>query len=233
MAAIAKGFPVDKRIAGRLGTLLFENERTRIFDFRLPAGSSGGVARHEFPTLRWQVGAGVHQMIGEDGSKTERAEVADKQVFWVEAGAPFQSFNAHGSREYRQVCWEFKEPPKRSEAEVRARLSSAIYPTEVGTAMLLDNAHCRVWDFFLEPGEGDYAAPHHHVLDYCFVYVAPGRLLGSHHDGTPGLFDSINEDNDVTWFDIPEGAPADRSFAHGGKNGYEDRPMREYLVEFK
>ena len=57
--------------------------------------------------------------------------------------------------------------------------------------------------------------------------------LTGHPDGTPGLFDSVNEDNDVTWFDIPEGAPEDPSFAHGGKNGYDDRPMREYLVEFK
>ena len=61
----------------------------------------------------------------------------------------------------------------------------------------------------------------------------PGRLLGSHADGTLGLFDSVNEDNDVTWFDIPEGAADDAAFAHGGVNGYDDRPMREYLVELK
>ena len=83
-------------------------------------------------------------------------------------------------------------------------------------------------------GGGDDQVPHHHVLDYCFVYVAKGRLLGSHHTGKPGLFDSINEDGDVTWFDIPsEIAPTDPGFAHGGKNGYDDKPMREYLVELK
>jgi hypothetical protein len=37
----------------------------------------------------------------------------------------------------------------------------------------------------------------------------------------------------VAWFDIPEGAGSDPSFAHGGENGYDDRPMREYLVELK
>lgn len=92
---------------------------------------------------------------------------------------------------------------------------------------------CRVWDFYLEPGGGDPLSPHHHVLDYAFVYVAKGRLLGSHHDGRPGLFDSVNEDGDVTWFDIPEGAGQDPTHAHGGKNGYDDLPMREYLVELK
>lgn len=85
----------------------------------------------------------------------------------------------------------------------------------------------------LPPGGGDPSDIHHHCLDYCFIYVAPGRLLGSHADGTLGLFDSVNEDNDVTWFDIPEGAADDAAFAHGGVNGYDDRPMREYLVELK
>ena len=73
----------------------------------------------------------------------------------MEAGAPFRCRNALTAVEYRQVCWEFKQPPKRSEAEVQTLLGSAIYPTTVGTAMLFENAHCRVWDFFLEPGEGE------------------------------------------------------------------------------
>ena len=87
--------------------------------------------------------------------------------------------------------------------------------------------------YSLAPNEGDPLLPHHHVLDYVFVYVAAGRLLGYTHDGKPGLFDSINEDGDVTWNDIPDGAELDPTFAHGGKNGYEDKPMREYLVELK
>ena len=98
----------------------------------------------------------------------------------------------------------------------------------------LTHRFCRCWDFYLEPGEGDPTKnAHHHVLDYVFVYVAKGRLLGYHPDGNPGLFDSINEDNDVTWEDIPPHAPESIEYAHGGKNGFEDRPMREYLVELK
>lgn len=63
--------------------------------------------------------------------------------------------------------------------------------------------------------------------------LAAGRLLGYSADGQPGLFDSTNEDGDVSWFDIPEGAGADPAYAHGGRNGYDDLPMREYLVELK
>ena len=68
-----------------------------------------------------------------------------------------------------------------------------------------------------------------------YLNVAPSLVRSSTNpsQGTLGLFDSINEDNDVTWFDIPEGAADDAAFAHGGKNGYDDRPMREYLVELK
>jgi hypothetical protein len=46
------------------------------------------------------------------------------------------------------------------------------------------------------------------------VYVAPGRLLGYTHDGTPGLFDLINDDGDVTFFEIQEGAEVDVSYGH-------------------
>jgi hypothetical protein len=216
------------------GTLLFENERMRITDFRLPPGASGGLAKHGYPTVRWQVGDGLLQVLdSECGATAAATAVADKHVDWVDAGLSFLVTNAHASEEFRQVCWEFKQPPRRTEAEVRQLLDAAIYTTDVGTALLFENQYCRVWDFFLEPGEGDIGQPHHHVLDYCFVYVAAGRLLGSHHDGTPGLFDSVNEDCDVTWFDIPESAPGDPRFAHGGRNGYEDQPMREYLVELK
>mmetsp|Transcript_8371 Transcript_8371/g.24579 ORF Transcript_8371/g.24579 Transcript_8371/m.24579 type:complete len:225 (+) Transcript_8371:151-825(+) len=216
------------------GTLLFENDRMRITDFRLPPGTSGGLAEHEYPTIRWQVGDGVQQMLdSESGEVGVPTATPDKNVFWVDAGQSFLCTNAHASEEYRQVCWAFKQPPRRTDEEVRQLLDGAIYTTDVGTARLFENRYCRVWDFYLDPGEGDLAKPHHHVLDYCFCYVAPGRLLGSHHDGTPGLFDSVNEDGDVTWFDIPDSAPEDPHYAHGGRNGYDDRPMREYLVELK
>ena len=104
---------------------------------------------------------------------------ADKRVTWAEAGSGFTVCNA-GEGEWRQVCWEFKQRPRRSEAVVRALLSSAIYTTCVGTDLLFENEYCRAWDFYLPPGGGDAGEPHHHVLDYAFVYVAKGRLLGEH-----------------------------------------------------
>lgn len=205
---------------------LFENARVRVSDLRLPAQAATSFV-HEFPTVRWQVDAGVHSLCG--GGPVP---VHDKAVTFMEAGTTWDCRNC-GDSVYRQVLFELKQPPRRTEAEVRELLARARFSTDVGTALLFENRWCRVWDFYLEPGAGDPCDIHHHVLDYVFVYVAPGRLLGSHSDGTPGLFDSINEDGDVTWFDIPDGAAEDAAFAHGGTNGYDDRPMREYLVELK
>jgi hypothetical protein len=131
------------------------------------------------------------------------------------------------------LWFEIKQEPSRGDDATKAILSNAIYSTDVGTELLFENRYCRVWDFYLPPGGGDPHVPHHHVLPYVFVYVAKGRLLGYTHDGKPGLFDSVNEDGDVTWNDIPDGAGRDVDYAHGGVNGYPDLPMREYLVEFK
>tara|TARA_B110001452_G_scaffold153869_1_gene128032 strand:+ start:225 stop:854 length:630 start_codon:yes stop_codon:yes gene_type:complete len=207
-------------------TPIFENARVRVCDLRLPALATASFL-HAHPTVRWQVDAGMHSI---DGS--EPAPVKDKTVAFSEAGTHFNCQNVGGA-DYRQIWFEIKQPPKRTEEEVQELLERAKYSTEVGTELLFENRYCRAWDFFLEPGAGDPKDIHHHVLDYCFVYVAPGRLLGSHADGRLGLFDSINVDNDVTWFDIPNGAADDDGFAHGGKNGYEDRSMREYLLELK
>lgn len=205
---------------------MFENDRVRVRDLQLSPGDSIQTTL-PFPTVRWQVNEGWHQE-----QNGQQVKVEDKKVVFDEAGAECTIVNV-GDVAYRQVWFEIKKEPRRTEEEVQKILDSAVYTTDVGTTLLLNNRWCRVWDFYLEPGEGDPMAPHHHVLDYVFVYVAKGRLLGYSHDGKPGLFDSVNEDGDVTWFDIPQGAEMDVSYAHGGKNGYDDLPMREYLVELK
>ena len=208
--------------------LLFENERVRVSDVRLQVGECIQ-STLTYPTVRWQVDLGCHK-----GSNGEPVFVDDKHVIFEEAGKVCEIENVSDQgAPYRQVWFEIKKEPMRTEEEVKQILSNSLYTSDVGTKLLLENRWCRVWDFYLEPGGGDPLAPHHHCLDYVFVYVAKGRLLGYSHDGKPGLFDSVNEDGDVTWFDIPPGAEKDVDFAHGGKNGYDDLPMREYLVELK
>ena len=127
--------------------------------------------------------------------------------------------------------------PRHSEEEIKDMFAKAMYSTDVGTDLLFENRLCRCWDFYLGPSEGGgIDTVHHHSLDYVFINVAPSRLLGLHPETLSLddlLFDSVSEDNQVTWNSVPSGAGTDASYAHGGKNGYNDRPMREYLVELK
>ncbi|CAK0788912.1 unnamed protein product [Prorocentrum cordatum] len=162
------------------------------------------------------------------------AAVEDKQAFFSSKPGVVWDLRNTGSRAYRQIWFELRQPPRHSQSEVDSLLAGAVYPTSVGTSLVFENGYCRAWDFYLGPGQGGGAeSTHHHVLDYLFVYVAPGRLLGYYPDGRPGLFDSINDDNDVSWFHIPDSAPGNPVYAHGGKNGYNDLPHRAYLVELK
>ena len=125
--------------------LLFENERIRVSDFRLSPGARGGTGSHPYPTIRWQVGDGCHILEHNGADSSIPAVVDDKSVLWIDAGDPFQCFNSHSSAEYRQICWEIKQPPRHTEDEVRAMLDGAIYSTEVGTTLLFENRFCRVW----------------------------------------------------------------------------------------
>jgi hypothetical protein len=214
--------PSAKTMTGSLPRVLFDNDRVRVSDLRLSPGASFSTT-FTYPTVRWQV----------DEGSDKTGPVADKAVFFEEPNATCELCNAASDSIFRQVWFELKQQPSRSEEETNEILSRAIYSTDVGTKLLFENRWCRVWDFHLGIGEGDPSSPHHHVLDYVYVYVARGRLLGYTHDGKPGLFDSINKDGDVTWNDIPDGAELVPNYAHGGKNGFDDLPMREYLVELK
>mmetsp|Transcript_839 Transcript_839/g.1796 ORF Transcript_839/g.1796 Transcript_839/m.1796 type:complete len:349 (+) Transcript_839:56-1102(+) len=172
-------------------------------------------------------------------------EVADRQVHYVEAGTTWEITNTSSEDDtslyYRQIVFEFlSNKPKYTEYEIREELfANAIYSTDVGTNLVFENELCRCWDFYLDPSQGGGVdTVHHHCLDYVFINVAPSRLLGLHPetlslDDELLLFDSVSEDNQVTWNSIPRDAGADIAFAHGGKNGYDDRPMREYLIELK
>jgi hypothetical protein len=227
--------------------VLFQNERIQVYDFRLPVGQSVTIPHHK-PTIRWQVDQGCHSLIEEKEQSTttqENGVVPDRQVYFVPPGTTWKLTNSATATEadehlgvYRQIVFELEsEKPRYSQQQVQELFQRAIFPTNVGTALLLENELVRVWDFYLAPGEGGgVETVHHHCLDYVFINVAPSRLLGLHPetlDLNNLLFDSVSDDNQVTWNTIPETAATDKSFAHGGKNGYADRPMREYLIELK
>ena len=87
-------------------------------------------------------------------------------------------------RQYRQILFELKQPPRLSEEEVSALLASAIYSTSRHRAP--SRTAGAVWDSF-EPGGGAFDEVHHHVLDYVFSLYTQAGSSPSHHDGRPGL----------------------------------------------
>lgn len=224
--------------------LLFSNDRMKVSDFRLCPSQTSVEYKHEYPTVRWQVaynGTAEHSVkITNPAGLGDQicGDAADRTVFFVEAGTTWEITNTSNETEYRQIIFEYlSSKPKHTNQEIQDMFANAIHSTDVGTELLFENELCRCWDFYLDPSEGGGAdTVHHHCLDYVFINVAPSRLLGidpvtlSLDDL---LFDSVSEDNQVTWNSIPGDAGADVSFAHGGKNGYDDRPMREYLIELK
>ena len=225
--------------------LLFSNDRIKVSDFRLRPCQSVSVS-HEYSTIRWQVSySGISQHRVKISKTNQESEehtlsgcVEDRALYFVEAGSKWEIKNESQDVEYRQIIFEFMfNKPKYTQEEISDMFAKARYSTNVGTQLVFENELCRCWDFYLEPSEGGgHETVHHHCLDYVFINVAPSRLLGLHPETLSLedlLFDSISEDNQVTWNSIPKEAATDIAYAHGGKNGYDDRPMREYLVELK
>ena len=119
--------------------ILFENHRVCVSDIRLQKGEAYSRVM-KFPTVRWQVDEGIDKSIG---------RVADKQVFFQDPDTSCDLCNAAVGDDsvFRQVWFELKQPPRRSEEQTKEILKRAIYTTDVGTELLFENRWCRVWDF--------------------------------------------------------------------------------------
>jgi len=192
----------------------------------LPPGTSA-TFQHMRPTVHWQVGDGEHNLNG------VRECVPDKHVSFVHGEA--WCIRNEGPHDYRQMIFEILLRPHRSEEQVQKIIEAAKYPANVGTTLLFENQLCRCWDFYLTPGEGTDV--HQHTMDYAFVCVAPSRLLGFHPNGSLA-FDDISGDGQVRWVPTSNGGFDDvgdvrLGSCHSGRNGYDDHPMREYLIELK
>ena len=169
-----------------VGTVkLFENEQIRVWDMCVEPGASTGFHRHKHDYVFCQIGTGkcTTQVVdAATGAVTDNPTVAtvpSRSVTFISAStdepAIHRLCNASQTTNYRQILVEFLEAsPRLSEAEVLARQSSARYTTTVGSALLFENARCRVWDFSLGPHSGQELPWHHHTLDYFFVNTVGG-----------------------------------------------------------
>ena len=97
------------------------------------------------------------------------------------------------------------------------------FSTEVGTRLLFENDHVRVWDLCLAPGE---AIPvHEHENDYLYVVIGDGKLQTEFPDGTVDPPRQM-QDGDVRFRTVGERA------VHAARNVGE-QPWRNIVVELK
>lgn len=101
----------------KLGTIanrvLFENERVRVWEMRMPAGESGPVHEHALDHILVQVAGDRMAVVPEADTRGEyteylEAEVAAGQVFFVRRGGIETAKNV-GQREYHEILIELKD----------------------------------------------------------------------------------------------------------------------------
>jgi len=58
---------------------------------------------------------------------------------------------------------------------------------DVGTEMVWENEHVRVWDLILESGQS--SEWHRHSMHYTFIVTRAGKLKAEHEDGSESVLD--------------------------------------------
>ena len=104
---------MDRKLGAIANRVLFENERVRIWEMRMPAGESGPVHEHVLDHILVQVAGDRMAVVPEPDTHGEyreylEADVAPGQVFFVERGGIETAKNV-GLREYHEILIELKD----------------------------------------------------------------------------------------------------------------------------
>ena len=101
----------ESTISSEVGTtLLFENDRVRVWDLRLEPGESTGMHRHVHDYLYVVVGDGKLQGVSADGEQGEPTARKDGEVVFnqVDTEAVHAAINA-GDGPWRNIIVELKD----------------------------------------------------------------------------------------------------------------------------
>ncbi len=102
----------DRPISDDVGTtLLFENERVRVWDLRLEPGQASGLHRHSTDFLYVVIGDGRLQTAFLDGSADPARDMQDGDVRFrvVDGESIHEAVNA-GDAPWRNIVVELKDP---------------------------------------------------------------------------------------------------------------------------
>lgn len=104
----------DERVFGDIATrLLFENDRVRIWEMRLPPGERGPVHRHEYDHVLVQISGDRMAVAPEPDTRSIYKEYLEADVFpgnyfFVEKGGIETAVNV-GKKEFHEIVIELKD----------------------------------------------------------------------------------------------------------------------------
>ena len=104
---------MERKLGDVANRVIFENERVRIWEMRMPAGELGPPHRHTLDHILVQVSGDRMAVVPEPdtaGPYREylEAEVVPGQVFYVARGGVERAKNV-GEREYHEILIELKD----------------------------------------------------------------------------------------------------------------------------
>ena len=104
---------MERKLGDIANRVIFENERVRIWEMRMPAGEMGPPHRHALDHILVQVSGDRMAVVPEPdtaGPYREylEAEVVPGQIFYVTRGGVERAKNV-GEREYHEVLIELKD----------------------------------------------------------------------------------------------------------------------------
>jgi quercetin dioxygenase-like cupin family protein len=104
---------MERKLGAIATRVLFENERVRVWEMRMPPGETGPVHRHELDHLLIQISGDRMAVVPEadtTGPYREylEADVAPGQVFYVARGGVEAARNV-GRSEYHEILIELKD----------------------------------------------------------------------------------------------------------------------------
>jgi len=105
---------MERRLGEIATKLLFENERVRIWEMRMPPGESGPPHRHDLDHILVQIAGDRMAVVPEPDSEGPyreylEAEVAPGQFFYVTRGGVERAKNV-GQQTYHEIVIELKDP---------------------------------------------------------------------------------------------------------------------------
>jgi hypothetical protein len=103
----------DSRFSDIADTLLFENERVRIWEMKLPAGNEGPVHQHTLDHILVQISGDRMAVVPEPDTKGEynryeEADVFPGNYFFVKRGGIERARNI-GKQTYHELIIELKD----------------------------------------------------------------------------------------------------------------------------